>query len=172
MFFDILIHLQGPCPTSRLSLKVLSSVIYRGRNQAQTIRIDEQYCRQVCFFNYKGTPSREKHKTSFSVLTIGLNLLAEFTKSCKRRAPYNDLEIHLLPASTTHVPYNHQLAQISRDSWILSMYGTILHNYTTVQVPYRTVFRGKKHYPAWKNNIFSLSPTRFFSLYKSLKAPP
>jgi hypothetical protein len=26
-----------------------------GRNQAQTIRINELYCRQVCFLNFKGT---------------------------------------------------------------------------------------------------------------------
>jgi hypothetical protein len=39
--------------------------------------------------NFKGTPSREEHKIGFSVLTtIELNLPVEFTKFCKRRAPY------------------------------------------------------------------------------------
>ncbi len=155
MFFDILIHLQRPCLTSRLSLKVLSSVIYRGRNQAQTTRTDEQFCRQVCFFNFKETPSREEHKTGFSVLTIGLNLLAEFTKSCKRRAPYNDLRNPPHTGSTTHVPYNHQLAQISWDSWILSMYGTILHRTIILRSRYRTVLHlGEKTLPLKKKQHF------------------
>jgi hypothetical protein len=53
------------------------------------IRIDKLDCRQVCFLNFKGTPSREEHKTGFSVLTtIELNLLVEFTRFCKRRPPY------------------------------------------------------------------------------------
>jgi hypothetical protein len=38
---------------------------------------------------FKGTPSQEEHKIGFSVLTtIELNLPVEFTKFCKRRAPY------------------------------------------------------------------------------------
>jgi hypothetical protein len=61
----------------------------RGRNQAQTIRIDKLHCRQVFYLNFKGTPSREEHKIGFSVLTtIELNLPVEFTKFCKRRTPY------------------------------------------------------------------------------------
>ncbi len=34
---------------------------------------------------------------------------------------------------TTSVPYNYQPAQISRDSWIISMYGTILHRTIILQ---------------------------------------
>jgi hypothetical protein len=56
------------------------------------IRIDELKCRQVCFLNFNGTPSREEQKTGFSVFTtIELNLLAEVTKSCKQWSPYDDL---------------------------------------------------------------------------------
>ncbi len=40
---------------------------------------------------------------------------------------------------TTPVPYNHQLAQISRDSWILSLYGTILHRTIILRSRYSTV---------------------------------
>jgi hypothetical protein len=41
------------------------------------------------FLNFKGTPSREEHKTGFSVLTTTeLNLPVEFTEFCKRRPPY------------------------------------------------------------------------------------
>jgi hypothetical protein len=70
-----------------------------GQNKAQMIHIDVLYCRQVCFLNFKGTPSREEHKTGFSVLrTFELNLLAEFAKSCKVRPPYNDLR-NLAPTS-------------------------------------------------------------------------
>ncbi len=76
--------------------------------------------------------SWEKYKTGFSVLTtIEFNLPVEFTKSCKRRPPYNDLRNLAYTGwwsyGTTPVPYNHQPAQISWDRWILSMYGTILH---------------------------------------------
>jgi hypothetical protein len=77
------------CKSAILYLKVLSSEISQGLKQAQTIRIDELDCRQVCFFNFTGTPSQEKHKTGFSILkTIELNLLVEFTKFCKRLPPY------------------------------------------------------------------------------------
>ncbi len=61
----------------------------RGRNQVQTIRIDEIYCCQVCFVSFKGTPSPEEHKTVVSVLTtIELNLPVEFTKFRKRQPLY------------------------------------------------------------------------------------
>ncbi len=96
------------------------------------------------FFNFKGTPSWEKHKTGFSVLTtIELNLLVEFTKSCKLRPPYNDIRnlAHTgwWSYGTTPVPYNHQPAQISRDSWFLSMYGMILHRTIILWSSYHTV---------------------------------
>jgi hypothetical protein len=39
---------------------------------------------KFAFMNFKETSSQEGHKTGFSALTtIELNLLAEFTKSCK-----------------------------------------------------------------------------------------
>ena len=50
---------------------------------------DELYDRFASVFIFKETPSREKHKTSFGVLTtIELNLQVELTKSCKWRAAY------------------------------------------------------------------------------------
>ncbi len=50
---------------------------------------DELYDRFASVFIFKETTSREKHKTSFGVLTtIELNLQVELTKSCKRRAAY------------------------------------------------------------------------------------
>jgi hypothetical protein len=50
---------------------------------------DELYDRFASVFILKETPSREKHKTSFGVLTtIELNLQVELTKSCKRQAAY------------------------------------------------------------------------------------
>jgi hypothetical protein len=53
------------------------------------MRTDELYDRFTSVFIFKETPSREKHKTSFGVLTtISLNLQVELTKSCKRRAAY------------------------------------------------------------------------------------
>jgi hypothetical protein len=56
---------------------------------AQTMRTDELYDRFASVFIFKETPSREKHKTSFGVLTTTeLNLQVELTKSCKRRAGY------------------------------------------------------------------------------------
>jgi hypothetical protein len=60
-----------------------------GLKWAQTMRTDEIYDRFAFVFIFKETPSREKHKTSFDVLTtIELNLQVELTKSCKRRAGY------------------------------------------------------------------------------------
>ncbi len=111
----------------------------RGGNQAQTIGTDELYCRQVCFFNFKETPSREEHKTCFSVLTtIELNLMAEFTKSCEQRSPYNDprslTSVGWWSYGTTSVPYNHQPGQ-----WILSMSVTILHSTIILRSRYRTI---------------------------------
>jgi hypothetical protein len=50
---------------------------------------NELYDRFTSVFIFKETPSREKHKTSFGVLTaIELNLQVALTKSCKRRAAY------------------------------------------------------------------------------------
>jgi hypothetical protein len=50
---------------------------------------EELYDRFASVFIFKETPSREKHKTSFGILTtIELNLQVELTKSCKRRAAY------------------------------------------------------------------------------------
>jgi hypothetical protein len=63
-----------------------------GQKWAQTMHTDEQYDRFASIFIFKETPSREKHKTSFGVLTtIELNLQVELTKSCKRRAAYIQL---------------------------------------------------------------------------------
>jgi hypothetical protein len=119
----------------------------RGENQAETIcTVKLKYSvGKFCFSNFKGTPSWEKHKIGFSILTtIELNLLVEFPKFCKQRPLYNDLRnlayISCWSYGTTPVPYNHQPAQISRDSWILSMYGTILHCTIIVwpgTIPYR-----------------------------------
>jgi hypothetical protein len=51
---------------------------------AHTMRTDELYDRFASVFIFKETSSREKHKTSFGVLTtIELNLQVELTKSCK-----------------------------------------------------------------------------------------
>jgi hypothetical protein len=53
------------------------------------MRTDELYDRFASVFIIKETPSGEKHKTSFGVLTtIELNLQVELTKSCKQRAAY------------------------------------------------------------------------------------
>jgi hypothetical protein len=53
------------------------------------MRTDKLYDRFDSVFIFKATPSRDKHKTSFGVLTtIELNLQVELTKSCKRRAAY------------------------------------------------------------------------------------
>jgi hypothetical protein len=50
---------------------------------------NEPYDRFASFFIFKETPSQEKHKTSFDVLTtIELNLQVELTKSSKRWAAY------------------------------------------------------------------------------------
>ncbi len=51
------------------------------------MRTDELYDHFASVFIFKETPSREKHKTSFGVLTtIELNLQVELTKSCKQAA--------------------------------------------------------------------------------------
>ncbi len=50
-------------------LKVLSNGKGGGRNWYQSIHFDKLVCRQVFFFVPEGTPSREEHKTSGSVLT-------------------------------------------------------------------------------------------------------
>ncbi len=56
------------------------------------MRTDELYDRFASVFIFKETPSREKHKTSFGVLTtIELNLQVELTKSCKRRAAHSQI---------------------------------------------------------------------------------
>ncbi len=56
------------------------------------MRTDELYDRFAFVFLFKETPSGEKHKTSFGVLTtIELNLQVELTKSCKRRAAHIQL---------------------------------------------------------------------------------
>jgi hypothetical protein len=60
-----------------------------GQKWAQTMRTDELYDRFTSVLIFKETPSREKHKTTFGVLTtIELNLQVALTKSCKRRAAY------------------------------------------------------------------------------------
>jgi hypothetical protein len=60
-----------------------------GQKWARTMRTYELYDRFASVFIFKETPSREKHKTSFGVLTtIELNLQVELTKSCKQRAAY------------------------------------------------------------------------------------
>jgi hypothetical protein len=62
------------------------------------MRIGKLSCRKYLLFQNKGIPSRKKHKTGFSVLTtIELNLPDELTKSCKQRAPDNELS-NLAPA--------------------------------------------------------------------------
>jgi hypothetical protein len=132
------------CVVQNPTSKVLSSEIQQGSKPGARDPYWWIYCRQVCFLNFKGTPSREEHKTGFSVLTTNeLNLLAEFTKSCKRRPPYNELRNLASPGwwsyGPTPVTYNHQLVQISRDSWILSMYGTTLHRTIILQSRSRTV---------------------------------
>ncbi len=59
------------------------------RKWAQTTHTDELYDRFASVFIFIETPSREKQKTSFGVLTtIELNLQVELTKSCKRWAAY------------------------------------------------------------------------------------
>jgi hypothetical protein len=80
------------CRHYSLTVRIFSAWFRPLLNQAQTIRHDELYCHKLCFLNFKGIPSREEPKTSFSVLTtIELNLLVEFTKLGTRRVPYNDL---------------------------------------------------------------------------------
>jgi hypothetical protein len=37
-----------------------------GRNWYQSIHFDKLVCRKVFFFDPKGTPSREEHKTTFT----------------------------------------------------------------------------------------------------------
>jgi hypothetical protein len=60
-----------------------------GQKWAQTMRTDELYDRFALVFIFKETPSREKRKTSFGVLTtIEMNFQVELKKSCKRRAAY------------------------------------------------------------------------------------
>ncbi len=64
------------------------------------MRTDELYDRFASVFIFKDTPSREKYKTSFGVLTtIELNLQVELTKSCKRRGlrTFNSIDF-----STSH----------------------------------------------------------------------
>ncbi len=59
-----------------------------------------------------------------------LIVFAGWVHKILQQPSYNDLRNIALTSwwsyGTTPVPYNHQPAQISRDSWILSMYGTIL----------------------------------------------
>jgi hypothetical protein len=68
-----------------LSLKgIVQQELTGVENKAPTMRTDKLSCRKYLLFQNKGTPSRKEHKTGFSVLTtIDLNLLDEFTKSCK-----------------------------------------------------------------------------------------
>jgi hypothetical protein len=71
-----------------------------GQKWAQKMRTDKLYDCFASVFIFKETPSREKHKTSFGVLTtIKLNLQVELTKSCKRRAArtFNSIDF-----STSH----------------------------------------------------------------------
>ncbi len=65
------------------------------------------------------------------------------------------LEIHLLPAvQHMYRTYNHPLAQISQDTWIPSMYGTILHR----TIILRTVlYLGKKTLPHEKQYFLFIS---------------
>jgi hypothetical protein len=55
--------------------------VRRGRDRAEKIGTEKSYITgKIYFLNFKGTPSREERKTSFSVLkTIEMNLLVEFT---------------------------------------------------------------------------------------------
>jgi hypothetical protein len=67
------------------------------------MRTDELYDRFASVFLFKETPSREKHKTSFGVLTtIELNLQVELTKSCKRRAAYSQFNRFFFKSRTTN----------------------------------------------------------------------
>ncbi len=55
---------------NKRNLKVLSNGAGGGGEWYQSIHFDKLVCRKVFFFGPKGTPSREEHKTSGSVLTI------------------------------------------------------------------------------------------------------
>ncbi len=55
------VYLPGPAPA------VTVANTKDGLKEAQTIRTDELYNRFASFFNFKETPTREKHKISFSV---------------------------------------------------------------------------------------------------------
>ena len=59
----------------------------------QSINFNKLSCRQVSFFGPKGTPSREEHKTSGSVLTTFTGALIigveKSSKTCPRRRIQN-----------------------------------------------------------------------------------
>ncbi len=73
----------------------LKGVVQRILGQAQAIRIDELYCRQVYFLNFQGTPSREEHKLKlrssscqvYKIHKIPKLQKFQFTKFLKNKIP-------------------------------------------------------------------------------------
>jgi hypothetical protein len=55
-----------------------------GRNWYQSIHFDKLSCRQVSVFGPKGTPSREGHKMSGSVLTTVCGALTNLCRKIRQ----------------------------------------------------------------------------------------
>jgi hypothetical protein len=88
------------------------------------MRTDKLSCRKYLLFGNKGTPSRKKDKTDFSVLTtIQLNLLDEFTYPANDGLRTMNLEIYLLPAADLTVQHLYRLIISWRRSvWTAEFY--------------------------------------------------
>jgi hypothetical protein len=100
-----------------------------GRKWAQTMRTDELYDRFASVFIFKETPSREKHKTSFGVLTtIELNLQVELTKSCKRRAAYIEFSRFFYKSRTTSSELQATSCELQASSYELQVMSFEIRN--------------------------------------------
>ncbi len=86
-------------------LKGLSGEMQSGSKMGSNDAYLQTIYRFAAVFIFKETPSREKHKTSFGVLTTTeLNLQVELTKSCKRRAVYIQFNRFFAPIPAQFAP--------------------------------------------------------------------
>jgi hypothetical protein len=63
----------------------------------QSINFNKLSCRQVSFFGPKGTPSRQEHKTSGSILTTFIGAL---TNKCRKIRSIQNIRAHSVDAPT------------------------------------------------------------------------
>ena len=99
-----------------------------GRNWYQSIHFDKLSCRQVSFLGPKGTPSREEHKTSGSVLTTFSGALTNWCR--KIRQNVSPQEHSKYQGSQRRCSYGIPLQRIATHSIIQFLNFSALQNWT------------------------------------------